>query len=330
MRQATVALVIPAHNEAESLRGLLVDVLQTLDECEVDPAVFVVDDGSTDQTARVVIEARAADPRVHLIQLSRNFGHQAALTAGLRAAPGEAVICMDGDGQHPAPVLPELVERWQAGADVVHAVRTDSPDVGRTKRLTGRIFYRTFRGLTGLDLRDGMADFRLLSRRALDASLAVVGQRPFFRGAAVWIGFAQATVPYEACDRAAGSSSYSLRKMARFAGDGIVGFSARPLWLLSLIGLAGSLAAFLIASYAIVVGLVSEQAVPGWASILGFVALLLGLVFVLLGAFGLYIAAIFAEVLKRPTFIIDAVDGAPTSRFETEPSRGEPTSEPER
>lgn len=329
MRQATVAVVIPAHNEAESLPGLIADVLQTLDECEIYPIVFVVDDGSTDPTARAVIEARAADSRIHLIQLSRNFGHQAALTAGLRAAPGEAVICMDGDGQHPARILPELIERWQAGADVVHAVRTDSPDVGRTKRLTSRVFYRTFRGLTGLNLRDGMADFRLLSRRALDASLAVVGQRPFFRGAAVWIGFAQATVPYQACDRVEGSSSYSLRKMARFAGDGIVGFSARPLWLLSLVGLAGSLAAFLIASYAIVVGLVSEQAVPGWASILGFLALLLGLVFVLLGVLGLYIAAIFAEVLQRPTFIMDTVDGAPISRVETERSRAERNSEPE-
>lgn len=325
-----VSVVIAAHNEADALPELLADVLQTLGGCEVEPAVFVVDDGSTDATAQVVLDARATDSRVHLIQLSRNFGHQAALMAGLQAAPGNAVISMDGDGQHPPRVLPDLIDRWEAGADVVHTVRVDSADVGRTKRLTGRLFYRTFRLLTGLDLADGMADFRLLSRRAVDASLATVGQRPFFRGAAVWIGFAQATVPYEARDRAEGTTSYSLRKMARFASDGIVGFSARPLWLLSAIGLASSVGAFLIAAYAIVIGLVSDQAVPGWASTLGFVAVLQGLIFVLLGAFGLYIGAIFAEVLKRPTFIVAAVDNAPTSDLETQHSRTEPTSGPER
>lgn len=329
MTQRTVSVVIAAHNEAAALPALIADVLGTLGECEVEPAVFVVDDGSTDTTAQAVLDIRATDPRVHLIKLSRNFGHQAALIAGLRTAPGDAVICMDGDGQHPTRVLPDLLERWKGGADVVHTVRVDSADVGRTKRLSGRLFYLTFRSLTGLDLRDGMADFRLLSRRAVEASLTVVGHRPFLRGAAVWIGFPQATVPYEARTRAEGKSSYSLKKMARFARDGIVGFSARPLWILSALGLAGSLIAFLIAAYAIVVKLVSEQAVPGWASTLGFLALLQGLIFMLLGAFGLYMGAIFAEVLKRPTFIVAGVDDAPASHHESQHSEAEEASGPD-
>lgn len=309
MTRRTVSVVIAAHNEAEALPLLLPDVLETLEGCDVEGAVLVVDDGSTDATARVVLEARDTDRRIQLLQLSRNFGHQAALMAGLSAASGDAVISMDGDGQHPAHVLGELIEQWGAGADVVNTVRMDSPDVGRAKRLGARMFYRMFRLLTGLDLRDGMADFRLLSRRALDATLATVGNRPFFRGAAVWIGFSQIAVPYEARDRTMGQSSYSLRNMGRLARDGIVGFSVRPLWVLASVGLLSSLLAFLIALYATVVGLLIDRTVPGWASTVAFMAVLQGLVFILLGAFGLYIGAIFAEVLGRPTFIVAATHG---------------------
>lgn len=310
MTDPTVAVVIAAHNEAAALPSLLPELLLTLERSQVTPAIYVVDDGSTDATAEIVLAARERDTRIHLIQLSRNFGHQAALMAGLQAAPGDAVICMDGDGQHPPPVLEELIDAWRAGADVVHTLRIDSADVGRAKRLTGRSFYRLFRWLTGLDLADGMADFRLLSRVAVDATLTAVGNRPFFRGAAVWIGFEQASVRFEARDRATGTSSYSLRRMARLGRDGIVGFSVRPLWLLSTVGLLGSVLAFLIASYAIVVGIVNDRAAPGWASTIAFTAALQGLVFVLLGAFGVYIGAIFAEVLNRPPFIVAAKNGA--------------------
>lgn len=312
MTSTTVSVVIAAHNEAEALPLLLPDVLETLEGCDVEAVVLVVDDGSTDATARVVLEARDTDPRIQLLQLSRNFGHQAALMAGLSAVAGEAVICMDGDGQHPAHVLRDLVEQWKAGTDVVNTIRVDSPDVGRTKRLGARMFYRMFRLLTGLELRDGMADFRLLSRRALDATLAAVGNRPFFRGAAVWVGFPQAAVPYEARDRTMGKSSYSLKNMARLARDGIIGFSIRPLWILASVGLLSSLLAFLIALYATVVGLVIDRTVPGWASTVVFTAVLQGLVFVLLGVFGLYIGAIFAEVLGRPTFIVAAMHDDPS------------------
>ena len=308
-QQALVSVVIPAHNEATAIPDLLQEVFTTLETEDVVPQVIVVDDGSSDATAEVIMELRESNPRLELVRLSRNFGHQAALLAGLRHATGDVVICMDGDGQHPPDVLPRFLDAWRDGAEVVHSIRRDPATTPRPKRLTSSMFYSMFRKLSGLQLEEGMADFRLLSRRALDATLHAVGSRPFFRGTAVWIGFAQATVSYEARERAGGSSSYSITKMARLARDGVVGFSARPLWIISAIGVGASLAAFTTAVYAIVVGLASDQAVPGWASTVGALALLQGLSFALLGTFGVYLGAIFVEVQGRPTYIVADVNG---------------------
>ncbi len=304
----TVAVVMAAMNEAAALPVLISQVLESLEAADVRPAVYVVDDGSTDRTADVVLQIRESDPRVHLVGLSRNFGHQAALLAGLHTAQGDAVICMDADGQHPAEVLPELIQRWRAGADVVHTVRSDPPGLGWFKRITASIFYRAFRWLSGLPLENGMADFRLLDRGALDATLRVAGNRPFFRGSAVWIGYSVETVPYVAGERVGGESSFSLRAMTQLARDGVVGFSARPLWIISGLGMAASFVAFLIAFYAVAIGLVSSRAVPGWASTIGFLAVLQGLTFALLGVFGVYLGAVFAEVLDRPPYLIRGVD----------------------
>jgi polyisoprenyl-phosphate glycosyltransferase len=308
--QPLVSVVIPARDEQEAVAWLVPAVLRALAESGSRAEAIVVDDGSSDGTAAGVSRMSVGDPRIRLVRLSRNFGHQAALVAGMSVATGDAVITMDGDGQHPPEVLPMLVAEWLAGADVVHTIREDSADVGRFKRLTSRGFYRVFRALSGLELREGMADFRLLDRQACRAVLDVVWSRPFVRGAAVWVGFAEAAVPYRASDRTAGQSSYSVKAMLRLARDGVVGFSARPLYLASAFGLAASVLAFLIAGYAVVVGLLAEQAAPGWASSIVFMAVLNGLLFIVLGMLSVYVAAVHDQVSGRPTYVVTAPRGA--------------------
>jgi polyisoprenyl-phosphate glycosyltransferase len=304
----SVSVVVPVKDEELTVGWLVPEIVHVLEAAGVQPEVIVVDDGSTDGTAGAVEDLAAADGRVRLLRLSRNFGHQAALVAGMTAATGDAIVTMDGDGQHPPAVLRQLVREWERGADVVHTVREDSHDVSAFKRATSRGFYRLFRALSGLALREGMADFRLLDRRACRAVLDVVGAKPFVRGAAVWVGFHEASVSYRAADRTAGRSSYTLASMLRLARDGVVGFSARPLYLLSGFGLAASVLAFVIAGYAIVVGLLAEQAAPGWASSIVFMAVLNALLFVVLGMLSVYIAAIYDQVSGRPPYIVAARD----------------------
>ena len=300
----TVDFVIAAHNEAGSLPLLLPKVLAAAERCEVAPHIYVVDDGSVDDTLAVAERLAAVDGRIELVRLSRNFGHQAALLAGLSLSTADAVITMDGDGQHPPEVIEELITSWNEGGDVVHTLRTDSADVSNSKRITSRAFYRMFRSLSGLDVQPGMADFRLLSAQARDALLAASGSRPFIRGAAVWIGFEQRMVPYEAGERWSGSSSYTLRRMLELARDGVVGFSVRPLWILSVAGVAASALAFLLSGYAIARGIFSAGVVPGWASTVAYLTMLQGLMFLLLGGISVYVGAVYAEVLDRPTYLV--------------------------
>jgi dolichol-phosphate mannosyltransferase len=304
MTRRTVDIVIAAHNEASSLPRLLPQVLAVAERCGVAPHIFVVDDGSVDDTPTVVARLAEADERIELVRLSRNFGHQAALVAGLSLSTADAVISMDGDGQHPPEVIEQLIAKWDAGGDVVHTLRTDSADVSRSKGITSRAFYRMFRSLSGLDVAPGMADFRLLSAQARNALLAASGSRPFLRGSAVWIGFEQRTVSYEAGNRWSGSSSYTLRRMVKLARDGIVGFSIRPLWILSVVGVAASALAFLVSAQAIVFGIFSDAVVPGWASTVAYLTMLQGLMFLLLGGISVYLGAVYAEVLDRPVYLV--------------------------
>ena len=333
MTPRTVDIVIAAHNEANSLPRLLPQVLAIADRCGVASHIYVVDDGSIDDTSTVVERLATVDGRIELVRLSRNFGHQAALLAGLNLSTADAVITMDGDGQHPAEVIEKLIASWDEGGDVVHTLRTDSADVGRSKRITSRAFYRMFRSLSGLDLQPGMADFRLLSAQARNALLAACGTQPFVRGAAVWIGFEQRMVPYEAGTRWGGTRSYTLRRMLTLARDGIVGFSVRPLWILSAVGAAASAIAFLVSAQAIVFGIFSNGVVPGWASTVAYLTMLQGLMFLLLGGISVYVGAVYAEVLDRPTYLVRRAanparqeDGADSrsSQEDREWSRGSP------
>ena len=231
-----LSVVAPMYEEQDTVDPFTERVAAALEG--IDYELILVDDGSKDATAAAMARAAAADPRVKVVALSRNFGHQPALTAGLDHARGDVIVMLDGDLQDPPEVIPEMLERWREGVDVVYAVRQQRLGETAFKRVTARGFYRTFRRLTGLDLAVESGDFRLMDRRALDALLAMPERSRFLRGMTVWIGFTQTAVPFVRQERHAGVTKYPLRKMLRFSFDAITSFSSAPLQWATFLGFA--------------------------------------------------------------------------------------------
>ena len=269
----------------------------------IDYELILVDDGSKDATAAAMARAAAADSRVKIVALSRNFGHQPALTAGLDHARGDVIVMLDGDLQDPPEVIPEMLAKWREGVDVVYAVRQQRLGETAFKRVTARSFYRTFRRLTGLDLAVESGDFRLMDRRALDALLAMPERSRFLRGMTVWIGFTQTAVPFVRQERHAGVTKYPLRKMLRFSFDAITSFSSAPLQWATLLGFVFSILAFLGIPLTIVARYTNIYE-PGIPSTILVVLLLGGIQLITLGIIGEYVGRIYEEVKHRPLYVV--------------------------
>jgi len=265
--------------------------------------LIVVDDGSADGTGEALRELAAGDERVRVIELSRRFGHQAAITAGLDHARGDAVVTVDGDLQDPPEVIPRLLERWAEGADVVYAVRAARRGETRFKLASARAFYRVFAAVTEVALPENSGDFRLMDRSALDALLAMRERSRFLRGMTVWVGFTQTTVTYERDERHAGETKFTLRRMLRFSADAISSFSHLPLQLATLLGFLFSALAFL-AIPLVVVARITHQYVPGVSSTIIAVLLLGGIQLITVGIIGEYVARIYDEVKQRPIYVV--------------------------
>lgn len=306
----TLDFVIPVFNEEESLEEFHRQLSQTPLPEGFNRRYIYVNDGSIDQTQQILEKIASRDPTVAVIQLSRNFGHQAALSAGLEAARGSVVISLDGDGQHPPSVIPEMLRLYQEGNDIVRAQRID-PFEPHTqfKRLTSRWFYRLVSMIGEIELHPGVSDFRLLSRRALNALLQLPEYHRFYRGMTVWIGFPTTTLTYDPGLRIGGKSKYTLRKMLRLASDGLFSFSLMPLriglFLGALFVALFSCELFFIA----IVWFINGRAalVPGWTSLILILTLSSGINMVLLGIVGVYIGMIFREVKHRPVYIVRSV-----------------------
>ncbi|ADM10425.1 putative glycosyl transferase [Parvularcula bermudensis HTCC2503] len=304
----TLTLVIPAHNEAEGL-GHLVDALDHTLRHVTDYELLVVDDGSTDNTAGVLRSLREAWPHLRYVILSRNFGHQAAVRAGLSRARGRAVIVMDADMQHPPSVLIEMISAWRSGADVVHAVRRYGATIPLFKRLTSGLYYRLLNLISDARLETGAADFYLLDERVVQDLNALTEQHLFLRGVIPSLGYRRRTVPFTAGDRSTGQSSYSLKKMLRLARDGVLSTSVKPLRIGVLLSSLVGGAAALYAAYALLVALRGE-ALPGWTSIILVVSVIGAMQLLTLGIIGEYLGRVLAEARGRPSFLIadDSLD----------------------
>jgi dolichol-phosphate mannosyltransferase len=304
----TYSIVIPVYNEEETLRELQRRLSLLFDSLDGPAEVLLVDDGSTDSSYLIAIDFHRLDPRFKVIGLSRNFGHQLAITAGLDLALGDAVIVMDADLQHPPEVILEMAKRWREGYEVVYGVmegRTES----MVKRRTARGFYWLLRRLTDVEVPPAAGDFRLVDRKALDAFRAMRERNRYLRGMFSWIGYRQVGVPYQCPPRFAGYSKYTLPKMMKLALDGIVGFSNLPLQLVLKVGFAVSAASFLIGVVAIAVKIGGVFAVPGWASIVVIVSFMGGAQLVVLGVMGEYVARIYDEVRLRPLYLLRDLHG---------------------
>ncbi len=309
-----VSVVVPAYCEEANLPHLVEEVRRVLDAEPVQWELVLVDDGSPDATWTRIQEAHRADQRVQGLRLSRNFGHQHALLAGLTRARGDAVIMMDADLQHPPQVIPRLLDEWRRGAKIVHTVRTETEQATFFKRVTSHAYYRAFSLLSGVDLSPGMADFRLLDRQVLDELLQFREMQIFFRGLVEWVGYPSARVPFRAAARYAGTTKYTFRRMITFAWTGITAFSVVPLRLGIILGLATSSLSLVYLAHAIWVKLFRpEQAMPGWASIVGLITLLFGVLFILVGLLGEYVARILMQVRQRPRFIVSDAVGFATA-----------------
>lgn len=303
------SIVIPVYNEQETLEALDQRLISLLEQLDGSAEVILVDDGSRDASFARMMEMSVRDPRFKVIQLSRNFGHQAAITAGLDFAIGKAVIVMDADLQDPPEVVLAMAERWREGFEVVYAVRKERRGENRFKRVTAAAFYRLLRRLSDVDIPADVGDFRLVDRKALDAYKTMRENDRFVRGMISWVGFKQVGVSYDRAERFAGETKFPLRRMMRFAIDGIVSFSSAPLRLALALGFVVSAASFLYGFVAILLKASGAFTVPGWTSVIFVTSLLGGVQLMVLGVVGEYVGRTYEESKHRPLYIVNQSQG---------------------
>lgn len=301
-----VSIVIPLFNEAGNVRELISQIIEQVKTLDISFEILLVDDGSHDLTWHKIETASSVHQEVSGLKLSRNFGHQHALLAGLKTAKGQAVISMDGDLQHPPSVLPKLIEQWHAGSKIVYTKRHSPKSISTFKRKTSDMFYGLFSWLSGVPMTQGSSDFRLIDRQVLNELLKFNDVEPFLRGAVRWLGYEHqsSTVEFTIGSRHSGESQYTIKKMITFANSAIVSFSTKPLLVAIWLGLTTSLLAFAELGY-ILCQYLTGNTVAGWASTVGIVSLLFGILFILLGIIGLYLAQIHTALKQRPKFIIE-------------------------
>ncbi len=305
----TYSIVVPVFNEAETLAELHRRLSELMDQLDGPCELILVNDGSSDGSGGIMMGLAESDKRVKVVDLSRNFGHQIAVSAGLDHASGQAAIIMDADLQDPPEVALEMAAKWREGYEVVYAVRERREGESWFKRASAAVFYRLLRRLTETDIPLDTGDFRLVDRKALDTVLRMPERHRFLRGMFAWVGFRQIGVPFKRADRYAGKTKYPLRKMIKLAADGVLGFSNEPLRLGMRLGFVVAGGAVLYGIAMALLKLFGIWAASGWTSLIVVITFLGGIQLMVIGAIGEYLGRVYDEVRDRPLYIVREIRG---------------------
>lgn len=299
----SVSIVVPVYNEGDNIEHFAVAVEAEMTNLAYDWELIFVDDGSKDNSLGIIERLQEQNKHIKVLALSRNCGHQMALTCGLDHAQGDAVISMDGDMQHPPALIPELLRIWEEGYEIVQTIRLDTQGVSWLKKKTSELYYKLINNLSSVNIRPGGSDFRLLDRQAVEALRKYREHDRFLRGMVTLLGFKMAEVPFVAPPRFAGKSKYSFSKMAKLAVDGIVGYSVVPLRAAFVAGIILALFSFLLFLH-VLYAYVCDEAVSGWTTIMVCLSLFGGTQLIMLGVMGEYLGRIYTEVKNRPLYLL--------------------------
>ncbi len=298
-----ISIVIPAHNEQDNILQILERIDQVFVTTNYDYEILLIDDGCTDNTLAVIKAAAEIKPNIFYIEFSRNFGHQAALKAGLDQSHGDCVISLDADLQHPPQLFCEMLKKWEEGYEIVYTRRLEDKSLSFKKRMTSKYFYRMMNTLSDVELESGTADFRLLDRKVVDAFRKFNEIDPFIRGLVKWMGFKQYAIDYVPDKRFSGSSKYNIATMCRLAIHGVTSLSVRPLHTAIYLGFTFSFLSLLYIPYVIHAFYVGKE-VAGWASVIMTIVFFGGLQLVIMGIIGIYIGKMFLQSKNRPNYIV--------------------------
>lgn len=305
-----LSIVIPCYNEEEVIGETVERLRKFCAELHgLDVEMIFVDDGSRDRTRELLKALAVDDARVRIIGFARNFGHQIAVTAGIDAASGDAVVLIDADLQDPPEVVHQMIAKWREGFDVVYGTRTERQGESAFKVATARGFYRLLNTLSEIPIPLDTGDFRLMSRNVVDTLRAMPERDRFVRGMVSWVGFRQTALPYVRAERFAGESKYPLRKMVQFAADGILSFSTKPLQMSVALGMASAVVALLGIVYALALRLLTDMWVEGWTALMIAVLFIGGVQLISVGILGEYVGRIYNEVKKRPLYVVQEYCG---------------------
>ena len=312
-----ISLVIPTFNEEGNVLRLYDEIKQVLLELHIAHyEVIFIDDGSSDASLERIEELRKQDTNVHFLQLSRNFGHQHALKAGLDHASGAAVISLDADLQHPPALIKDMIQLWRNGAEVVYTRRKDQQNIGIFKKWSAKAFYWFANKISEVPIEEGTADFRLLDQKVVAAIQTFKESHLFLRGLIPTLGFKQVALDYEPAARFSGKSKYSLSKMFHFAINGITSSSAKPLYFSIYLGLFFAFLAFFYGCYAIYIAVFTDAAITGWTSLIASILFIGGIQMILIGIVGIYLGKLFVQSKQRPTYLIKNTTLTPAPNHE--------------
>jgi glycosyltransferase involved in cell wall biosynthesis len=302
--QKKISIVIPSFNEEGNIKIIVKALNEVLQKLNYRYELIFVDDGSSDKTLSILQEISTKDSNVFYIELSRNFGHQNALKAGLDMASGDCIITMDGDMQHPPEMIPQLVEKWEEGYDIVYTRRLEDKKLPAFKKITSKYFYKFINYISEIKIEEGTADFRLMDKKVSTVFFAFSENELFIRGLINWVGFNQFAIDYQPAERFSGNSKYTVKKMMQFALKGITSFSIRPLYISIFLGISLFFLSLLFYILYVFYSIYYGHVISGWASVIFTIVIFGGLNLIVLGIIGVYVGKLFMQSKQRPNYLI--------------------------